>query len=80
MSNSSFFDDFVRVSRNLTHALEEDRHLTDLDRLRLENHLSVLHMAYVEWKQRNCSPTYLSAPLSEESLRDDGEDDSHSSI
>jgi hypothetical protein len=78
--NNSFFDNFVRASRDLTHALEKDCHLTDFDRLRLENHLSVLHMAYVEWKRRNCAPTYLSAPLSEERLQEDGENDPRSSL
>lgn len=78
--SSSFFENFVRASRQLTHALEKDCNLTEFDQLRLENHLSVIHMAYVEWKQRNCSPTYLSGPLSEESLREDREDDSRHSI
>lgn len=47
------FDNFVRASLEVTDALETDCYFNDLDRLRLENYVSVLQMAYIEWKRRN---------------------------
>ena len=78
--NNSFLENFVCASQDLTHALKWDCNLNELDRLRLENYLSVAQMAYIEWKQRNGPPSYVSAPLSEEDPLEDGEYDSRSSL
>jgi hypothetical protein len=73
--DTSSIESFFRASRNLTHALKADCNFSELDQLRLENHLAVMHIAYVEWKKRNGPPSYLTAPfltapLSERRLED----------
>jgi len=42
--------------KELREALESNAPLDGLERLRLENYMSVLHMSYVEWKRRNIAP------------------------
>ena len=68
--NTSSIESFFRASRNLTHALKADCNFSELDQLRLENHLAVMHIAYVEWKKRNGPPSYLTVPLNEPRLED----------
>lgn len=63
--NTTFLERFFRESGDLIHALKTDYDFNELDRLRLENHFAVMQIAYVEWKQRNSSPTYFSAPMRE---------------
>lgn len=71
--NERLFHSFVSVSQELTHDLKTDCSLTELDQLRLENYLAMMHMAYVEWKQRNACPTLANLiDLTQESHRDDG--------
>ena len=73
--NTSFIEIFFRASRDLTHALKADCNFSELDQLRLENHLAVMHIAYVEWKKRNGPPpACLSASLSKSRL-EDGQDE-----
>jgi hypothetical protein len=71
--NERLFHSFVRISQELTQDLKADCPLSELDQLRLENYLAMLHMAYVEWKQRNNCPTLTNlVHLSQNSHRDDG--------
>ena len=44
---------FCLVTEALRTAMEADMALDEMDQLRLENRLALLHMAYVEWKRRN---------------------------
>ena len=61
------FRNFVRASLEVTDALETNCSLNDMDQLRLENYMSVIQMAYMEWKRRNASPnsTNISYQLAE---------------
>lgn len=57
------FRNFVRASLEVTDALENDCSLSELDQLRLENYLTIVHMANIEWKRRQVSqaPSMVSA-------------------
>lgn len=50
---ASEFVQFCVAVKNLREAMENDLSLNDFERISLENHLALLHMTYVEWKQRN---------------------------
>jgi hypothetical protein len=39
--------------QNFREAMEGDLRLTDLDRISLENYISLLELTYIEWKLRN---------------------------
>ena len=42
--------------------MENDLSLNDFQRISLENHMALLHMTYIEWKQRTLqSPAFKSA-------------------
>lgn len=45
-----------QATQELRKAMERDRKLDHIDQLRLENHLAVLQMTYIEWKRRNNPP------------------------
>jgi hypothetical protein len=49
----SEFVQFCVAVKNLREAMENDLSLNDFERISLDNHLALLHMTYVEWKQRN---------------------------
>ncbi len=57
------FKNFIRASLEVTDALETDCSLNDMDQLRLENYLSVIQMAYMEWKRRNLSRNSSDLPV-----------------
>ncbi len=76
--NTRSLESFFLASQDLAKELRSDRKLSQLEQLRLENHLTMMNLAYVEWKQRNGLPTYLSA-LINESRTERGEHNSRSS-
>ena len=39
--------------QNFREAMESDLRLTYLDRISLENYISLLELTYIEWKRRN---------------------------
>jgi len=39
--------------QNFREAMEGDLRLTELDRISLENYISLLELTYIEWKRRN---------------------------
>jgi len=47
---------FFIATQNLREEMECDLPLNDFERLSLENYIALLHMTYIEWKQRNCQP------------------------
>ena len=47
---------FIIASQELSAALEADTKLDDTDRLQMENSLTALHIAYIEWRRRNVPP------------------------
>jgi hypothetical protein len=53
MAHDDTLHDFCLVTEALRKAMEADVGLDEVDQLRLENRLALLHMAYVEWKRRN---------------------------
>lgn len=55
------FTNFIRASLKVTDALETNCSLNELDQLRLENYMSVVQMAYMEWKRRNVAPNPTNA-------------------
>ena len=63
--NTRFLESFFIASQDLANTLKSDRQLSQLEQLRLENHLTVMNLAYLEWKQRNGFPNYLSALMNE---------------
>ncbi|MDK2744321.1 MAG: hypothetical protein NDI90_15545 [Nitrospira sp. BO4] len=56
------FENFIRASLEVTDSLGRDCSLNELERIRVENYMSVLHMAYIEWKRRNRSSHPLYCP------------------
>ena len=53
---------FFAATQNLRKVMESDVPLDYFDRLSLENHVALLQITYIEWKQRNREPpAYLSA-------------------
>ncbi|MGC4096169.1 MAG: hypothetical protein QM706_03550 [Nitrospira sp.] len=69
------FGNLSFVSQELTHHLKADCYLSEVDQLRLDNLLAVMHMAYVEWKQRNGDPLTHLIDLAEKTHRDDSPHD-----
>jgi hypothetical protein len=53
MTNEDTLNRFYLVTEALRSAMQVDMPLDESDQLRLENHMALLHMAYVEWKRRN---------------------------
>jgi hypothetical protein len=53
MTDDDALHRFCLVTEALRSAMEGDMALDEMDQLRLENRLALLHMAYVEWKRRN---------------------------
>ena len=53
MTDDDTLHRFCLVTEALRSAMEGDMALDEMDQLRLENRLALLHMAYVEWKRRN---------------------------
>jgi hypothetical protein len=47
---------FQKATKNLREEMECDLPLNDSERLSFENHIALLQMTYIEWKQRNCQP------------------------
>lgn len=55
MADGETLHRFYLVTDALRSAMKVDMPLDESDQLRLENHMALLHMAYVEWKRRNLS-------------------------
>ena len=53
MTDDDALHRFCLTTEALRLAMEGDMALDEMDQLRLENRLALLHMAYVEWKRRN---------------------------
>ena len=58
--NTSYMEKFYQATLDLKQELESDCSLDELEHLRLQNHLTAIHIAFIEWKQRNGRPSYLS--------------------
>ena len=53
---------FYKATQALREEMECDLPLDAFDRLSLENYIALLHMTYIEWKQRNCrAPAFKKA-------------------
>jgi len=46
----------LEAAHGIRSRLERNPQLDELDRLRLENCMSLLQMSYIEWKRRNIAP------------------------
>ena len=55
MKDEDTLNTFYLVTEALRRAMQADTPLDESEQLRLENHMALLHMAYVEWKRRNLS-------------------------
>jgi hypothetical protein len=50
---SSELNQLFLAIQNFREAMESDLRLTYLDRISLENYISLLELTYIEWKCRN---------------------------